>query len=289
MEIIETVAGMRKRASGLKREGKTIGFVPTMGYLHAGHTSLMRVAREKADILAVSIFVNPTQFGPDEDLEDYPRDFKRDEEICDNENVDIIFYPKTEELYPPDYSVYADEKDLSQGLCGRSRPTHFRGVCTVVAKLFNIVQPDIAVFGRKDYQQWRVLERMARDLNFPVKILSAPIVREADGLAVSSRNQYLNPKERSQALCLRKALDLAEHLYAQGETSPENIESALRDEISQNNLATIDYIEIVDAKTLERVEKINRASLVALAVFIGQTRLIDNTVIAEEQRHPNYS
>lgn len=285
MKIIESIHNMQSAAAASRRAGKTIGFVPTMGYLHRGHTSLMDIARESCDVLVASIFVNPTQFAPNEDLDAYPRDFERDEKICREHGVDILFYPHADEMYLPDSSVYVVEQELSQGLCGRSRPTHFRGVCTVVAKLLNIVSPDFIVLGQKDYQQLAVLRRMVRDLNFPFAVRSGPIVREPDGLALSSRNRYLTADQRSDARCLRAALDLAERLYSQGVNDAAQIEKEMRGLIDSTTSATIDYIEIVDAENLAPVKQIEHPTLIALAVFIGKTRLIDNTVLAERARN----
>lgn len=270
---------MQQTALELKRSGKTIGLVPTMGFLHNGHLSLMKLARPECDVLVVSIFVNPAQFGPNEDLDAYPRDFERDESLCKGEGVDIVFYPEPGNMYFSDASVWIDEEALSPGLCGGSRPGHFRGVCTVVAKLFNLVLPDLAVFGEKDAQQLRVLERMVRDLNFPVRMVRGPIVREADGLAMSSRNKYLNAEQRQQALCLKQALALAESLVRGGEKSVANIRQQMAVLIGTVPGAEIDYIELVDDETLARVESVETETLVALAVKIGPTRLIDNAVL----------
>lgn len=279
MEIIRTPLEMQTRALALRAEERRIGFIPTMGYLHEGHLSLIRIAGKQADTVIVSIFVNPTQFGPGEDLDSYPRNFERDESLCEAEGVDILFYPSTTDIYADDFSVYVNEERLSKGLCGASRPTHFRGVTTVVAKLFNLTLPHLAVFGEKDAQQLRVIRRMTRDLNFPVEILSGPIVREPDGLAMSSRNAYLSEDERRQALCLRQALDQAEALYHKGERRTQIIRKAISTRIGEAPLARIDYIEIVDDETLEPIEKIDRPCLIALAVYLGKTRLIDNTVL----------
>ena len=270
---------MQKLALALRAQGKRIGFVPTMGFLHEGHASLMRLARQHADLLVVSIFVNPTQFGPSEDFSKYPRDFKRDEDLCRREKTDFIFYPSAADMYPTNSSVAVVEEKLSRGLCGAARPGHFRGVCTVVAKLFNIVLPDIAVFGEKDGQQLRVIERMVRDLNFPVRIIRGPTLREPDGLAMSSRNSYLSPDERKQAICLRRALDRAEELYRKGERKAERIVAAMGAVIGHSPAARIDYIEVVDDSSLEAVATIEKPCMVALAVFVGKTRLIDNTVL----------
>jgi len=279
MDIIRTPADMQSRARAMRAEGKRIGFVPTMGYLHEGHLSLVRIAQEHADVVVVSIFVNPTQFAPGEDLDKYPRDFERDEQACRDAGADIIFYPSVDDIYAKDQSVYVEEEKLSCGLCGASRPGHFRGVTTIVAKLFNLVLPDVAVFGEKDAQQLRVIRRMVRDLDFPVKILSGPTVREPDGLAMSSRNAYLSCEERQQALCLRKALDCAETLYAEGEREPETVRKAMLEVINEASLARVDYVEIVDDETMKPAETLRRPTLVALAVFLGKTRLIDNTVL----------
>ncbi len=270
---------MQQTALELKRSGKTIGLVPTMGFLHAGHLSLMKIARPECDVLAVSIFVNPTQFGPNEDLGAYPRDFERDERLCEGEGVDIVFYPNPDSMYFDDSSVWVDEEQLSIGLCGGSRPGHFRGVCTVVTKLFNLVQPDIAVFGEKDAQQLRVIERMVRDLNVPVKIIRGPIVREADGLAMSSRNKYLDEAQRRDALRLQAALKRAAERVAQGERRVAELRRQMCELITAAPGAEIDYIAFVDDRTLAPVERVTSAVLAAAAVKFGSTRLIDNTVL----------
>ncbi|OQW95555.1 MAG: pantoate--beta-alanine ligase [Verrucomicrobia bacterium A1] len=279
MKIIRSPAEMQTTALALRRDGRRIGLVPTMGYLHEGHLSLIRIARPHAEVVVVSIFVNPTQFGPNEDLGKYPRDFERDERLCREAGADIVFYPSAADMYPADHSVFVVEERLSRGLCGAARPGHFRGVCTVVAKLFNLVLPDSAVFGEKDGQQLRIIERMVRDLDFSVRIVRGPTVREPDGLAMSSRNVFLAPEERRQALCLRKALDRTEAMHRDGERDAEKVRKALREVIAEAPLARIDYVEIVDDVTLEPVQTLDRPSLVALAVFVGKTRLIDNTVI----------
>ena len=282
MQIIDTPLEMQQTARSLKREGKTIGFVPTMGYLHAGHLSLMQIARPKIDVLVTSIFVNPTQFGPNEDLNTYPRDIERDTRMCQEVGVDMIFYPTPPQMYAPDHSVYVVENYLASGLCGSSRPIHFRGVLTVVAKLFNVVQPDLAVFGQKDAQQFRLIQQMTRDLNFPIEILAGPIIREKDGLAMSSRNEYLSPVERQEAICLNQALRKAEQLFAQGERWTNRYEHEIEEIIRRSKSAHTDYIEIVDLKTFQPVSKIDSPTLVALAVFFEKTRLIDNTVLRDE-------
>ena len=279
MEIVRTPKEMQQRAQGFKQDGRVIGLVPTMGFLHDGHMELVRLARERCDVLIVSIFVNPTQFGPHEDLGTYPRDFDQDEQRCSAAGVDLIFYPTTENMYAADHSLWVDEVALSKGLCGGSRAGHFRGVCTVVAKLFNVIQPDLAVFGEKDAQQLRIIERMVRDLNFPVTILRGAIVREADGLAMSSRNKYLSAAERKQALCLRQSLDTVLECFKKGERSVDVLLGVIRKRIQAETAVEIDYIELVDDLSLTQVDTVNRDTLVALAVNVGRTRLIDNDVL----------
>jgi pantoate--beta-alanine ligase len=281
VKTISTVAEMREISSRARSLKQTIGFVPTMGFLHDGHLSLIRSARSCCDLLVVSIFVNRTQFGPNEDFDSYPRDLSRDLELCRINKADLVFHPPQEDMYFDDYSVFVEETRLSRGLCGAARPGHFKGVTSVVCKLFNIIQPDFAVFGQKDAQQVRVIDRMVRDLNIPVEIRTAPIVREPDGLAMSSRNTYLSPEERSQALCLSKTISLAEKLHSGGELRASTIESAMRELIESYSMAQIDYVEIVDSGSLEPVEKIEAPTLVAIAVRIGSTRLIDNTVLGD--------
>ncbi len=295
MKIIESPEKMQQATQVLRREGKTIGFVPTMGFLHEGHLSLMRLARERCDVLVASIFVNPAQFGPNEDLDAYPRDFERDEKLCRAEGVDFLFYPTPENMYLDGHSVWVDEESLSGVLCGAARPGHFRGVCTVVAKLLNIILPDVMVLGEKDAQQLRVLRRMARDLNFSVDIVPGPIVREADGLAMSSRNKYLSPAERAEAVCLFQSLEKAKELVAAGERDAAVLKAAIRERIEQTS-GTVDYIEIVDDEFLqsfhptggELVEPLETYSAggvkparVALAVKFSGVRLIDNIVIGK--------
>jgi pantoate--beta-alanine ligase len=279
MDIIASPEEMQQVALKLKLSGKTIGFVPTMGFLHEGHLSLMRMAKKRCDVLVVSIFVNPAQFGPNEDLDAYPRDFARDEALCRKEGVDLVFYPETRTMYAPDASVWVDEASLSGNLCGAARPGHFRGVCTVVAKLFNLVQPDVAVFGEKDAQQLRIIERMVRDLNFPVQIVRGPIVREHDGLAMSSRNKRLSATQRRDALCLKRALDEAGALVRQGEKQVSVLREAMMMLIGKVPGAEVDYIEFVDDISLAPVSCIEESVLVALAVKFGAVRLIDNAVI----------
>ncbi len=279
MDIIRSVEVMQQAALGLRRTGRRIAFVPTMGCLHEGHLSLVKLARACSDQVVLSIFVNPIQFLPGEDFAAYPRPVEADERLCREAGVDFLFYPDTALMYSPDHSVFVEETCLSRGLCGATRPGHFRGVTTVVAKLFNVVLPDVAVFGQKDAQQLRVIRRMVRDLNMPVSILAGPIVREPDGLALSSRNRYLSPSERQDALCLRRALDTAESLVRAGQRSTVVLRQAMRDVIAGVPSAQVDYVECVDDETLEPVEWMERPVLAALAVRVGKTRLIDNTVL----------
>lgn len=279
MEIIRSVEAMQQAARSGHRAGRRIGLVPTMGCLHEGHLSLVRLARAHSDMVILSVFVNPIQFLPGEDFASYPRPVEHDERLCEEAGVDVLFHPEGPQMYAPGHSVFVEETRLSQGLCGASRPGHFRGVTTVVAKLFNITQPDVAVFGEKDAQQLRVIRRMVQDLNMPVEIVAAPIVRESDGLAMSSRNRYLSVSERRDALCLRRSLDEAERRIRAGERSVKAICGAIRSVLEAVPSVRIDYVECVDNETLEPVLEVNRPVLVALAVRIGSTRLIDNTVL----------
>ena len=276
MEIVSTVTELQKRIHTWKKQGQKIGFVPTMGYLHEGHLSLVRESKRRSDVTVVSIFVNPKQFGPAEDYQVYPRDPERDRALLEREGVELVLYPPVEVMYPEGYKTYVEVEDLQDKLCGKSRPGHFRGVCTVVLKLFNLVQPDEAYFGWKDAQQVIILQKMVEDLNLPVKIVPLPLVRDHDGLALSSRNTYLSPEERRAALVLKKSLDLAEKLMVEGEREAGRIREKMIELISAEPLARIDYVEIVDLKTLEQLETIGDQVLIALAVFIGRTRLIDN-------------
>ena len=270
---------MQAEAESLRRSGKTIGFVPTMGYLHEGHLSLIRIAREKADIVVLSIFVNPTQFGPGEDLDKYPRDFKKDEALANQEGVDIIFYPSNSEMYSEGYLSFVEVETIPAGLCGASRPHHFRGVTTIVAKLFNAVKPHFAVFGQKDAQQSIVIKRMVQDLNFDLEIVVAPIVREPDGLAMSSRNVYLSEPERQDALSLSQSLKMAESMIEAGEKDGQVILDMITDRIKSKTHTRIDYVEIVDGEMLKPVRELSGNILIALAVFAGETRLIDNVIL----------
>ncbi|GFN22867.1 MAG: pantoate--beta-alanine ligase [Thermoanaerobacteraceae bacterium] len=279
MELLKTVAEVRRWARERREQKQRIGFVPTMGYLHEGHLALARRARERCDAVIMSIFVNPTQFGPREDFASYPRDLERDLRLAEEVGVDAVFAPEVEEMYPPGYSTYVEVEGVTEVLCGASRPGHFRGVATVVTKLLNIVQPDEAFFGQKDYQQSVVVRRMAADLNIPVEIITVPTVREPDGLALSSRNKYLNEEERRQALCLYRALKLGEEMILSGERRAEAVRQAMVEEISRYPLARIDYVSVNDAETLKPLKEISGRVLLAVAVWIGKTRLIDNLVV----------
>ncbi|WP_308780246.1 pantoate--beta-alanine ligase [uncultured Clostridium sp.] len=276
MKVINNINELRDLVREWKKEGLTIGFVPTMGYLHEGHESLIKRASKENDKSIVSIFVNPTQFAPNEDLESYPRDLEKDKELCNRNNVDIIFNPTPEEMYCDDFVTFVNMNGLTEGLCGKSRPTHFRGVCTVVTKLFNIVKADRAYFGEKDAQQLAVIKRLVRDLNIDIEIIGCPIVREEDGLAKSSRNVYLSKDERAAAIVLNRALKEAHRLINNGERNSCIIKKIIEDIISNEELAKVDYVEVVDALNLKKVDIIERDTLIAIAVYIGKTRLIDN-------------
>ncbi len=277
VKVINTVKDMQSVADKLRKEGKSIGFVPTMGFLHEGHLSLVRCARANNDVVIVSVYVNPTQFGPSEDYKEYPRDLERDLLLLRKEEVDYVFVPSDEEMYPERSLTVVHVNELTEGLCGAKRPGHFDGVCLVVSKLFNIVKPHRAYFGKKDYQQYRVIERMVKDLNFDVEIVPCPIVREEDGLAMSSRNIYLSEKERRDATCLYKSLKLAIQLIENGERNVKKIKESMEKFIrSFESVRKIDYIEIVDKYTLKPVQEIRGRELIALAVYVGKARLIDN-------------
>ena len=279
MKILKTVDEVRSQVKAWKKEGLSVGLVPTMGYLHEGHQSLIRKSVEQNDRTVVSVFVNPMQFGPTEDLESYPRDLDRDAALCDAAGAALIFHPEPEEMYLPDYSTFVDMRTLTDVLCGKTRPIHFSGVCTVVSKLFNIVQPDRAYFGQKDAQQLAVIKHMVADLNFDIEIIGCPIIRESDGLAKSSRNTYLNEEERKQAVILSQALNQGKELIEDGETRASVIKQIIRDKIETMPLARIDYVEIVDFKTFKDLDEIQGEVLAAVAVYIGKTRLIDNFII----------
>ncbi len=279
MEITGLIEAVRAQVKEWRRQGHSVGFVPTMGYLHEGHESLIQRAVKENDKVVVSDFVNPIQFGAQEDLSTYPRDLDADCALCEAAGVDLLFHPAPEEMYAPDFSTYVKAERVSDGLCGKSRPTHFQGVCTVVCKLFHIVMPDRAYFGQKDAQQLAVIRRMTRDLNLDIAIVGCPIIREADGLAKSSRNTYLNEEERTAALVLSRAIFLGEELIKQGERDAETVLSAMREIILAEPLARIDYVEMVDADTMETIRQAKGRTLVAIAVWIGTTRLIDNFIL----------
>lgn len=274
MQVTKTVKETREIVKAWKKEGLTVGLVPTMGFLHEGHASLIKRAREENDRVVVSVFVNPTQFGPNEDLEAYPRDFERDSTLCESIGADLIFHPEPEDMYDSP-CAYASIEKLSDNLCGKTRPIHFRGVCTVVSKLFNIVSPDRAYFGQKDAQQLAIIKKMVKDLNFDIEIVGCPIIREEDGLAKSSRNTYLNTEERKAALCLSKSVAKGQEIIREGMSADELLKE-MKMVIEAEPMAVIDYVSAVDALTMEHVDIIDRPVLVAMAVYIGKTRLIDN-------------
>jgi len=276
MKILRSVADMKAFAHERRTAGAKIGLVPTMGCLHEGHLSLVRECRANADVTVVSVFVNPTQFGPKEDLQSYPKDLRRDVEMLQREGVDVVFTPPEDEMYPPGYRTFVEVHGLQDRLCGPSRPDHFRGVCTVVLKLFNIVRPDVAFFGWKDAQQLIILRKMARDLDLDIRIEGLPLVRDVDGLALSSRNSYLSAEERRAALVLSKGLREAEAMAGAGEKSAKAVIAKVIETIGKEPLARIDYVEIVSMDDFAPLERIGGEALVALGVFIGKTRLIDN-------------
>jgi len=279
MEVVKKIYEMKAISLKARQNGKIIAFVPTMGYFHEGHLSLMREGRRRGDLLIVSLFVNPTQFGPSEDFKKYPRDFQRDHKMAEEAGVDFLFCPEVEEMYPPDHQTIVRVEKLTKGLCGRSRPNHFQGVTTVVNMLFNIVMPQIAIFGEKDFQQLVTVRQMVKDLYMDVEIIGMPTVREQDGLAMSSRNTYLNPKERKAATLLYQSLKKAEQLVIHGEKSVEKIINEMKKILTSDPLVSLDYIQICDTHTLEDVSSIDRGVVIALAAFVGQTRLIDNILI----------
>jgi pantoate--beta-alanine ligase len=282
MEVIATAKEMQQRSDQLRQKEKTIAFVPTMGYLHEGHLALMREGKNRGDKLIISIFVNPTQFGPAEDYEQYPRDMQRDLKLAQKVGVDIVFTPSSQEMYPDGFQTSVEVEGVTQNLCGISRPGHFRGVTTIVAKLFNIVKPHLALFGQKDYQQLVTIKRMVEDLNMDIEIIGVPTVRERDGLAMSSRNTYLSPKKRKEAAKLYRALREGEELFRQSERNAAVILTTVREIIEEAKPTTIDYIKICDAHTLEDIEEIKNEAIIAVAVQIGKTRLIDNIILKEE-------
>ena len=279
MQIVSSIEELRSIIKWWRGEGHSIGLVPTMGYLHEGHKSLIVKAVSENDRVVVSDFVNPTQFGPNEDLSSYPRDLSRDAALCEEAGADVVFHPEPEEMYDKGNCTFVDMDSLTKGLCGKTRPTHFRGVCTVVSKLFHIVTPDKAYFGEKDAQQLAVIRRMVRDLSYGIEVVACPIVREADGLARSSRNTYLNPAERKAALCLSRAVFRGQELVGAGERDAEKLVAEMRAVIEAEPLARIDYVSAVDGETMLPVEELTDGVLAAMAVYIGKTRLIDNFIV----------
>ncbi|MGB5884118.1 MAG: pantoate--beta-alanine ligase [Desulfobulbales bacterium] len=287
MQIIHHLADMTRWSNEVIAGGKALALVPTMGYFHAGHLSLMRQAGRLADHVVVSLFVNSLQFGPREDLSRYPRDLQRDARLAENEKVDILFVPTSEEMYAPDFNTRVRVNGITDTLCGQQRPTHFEGVTTVVAKLFNIIKPHCAVFGQKDFQQLSVIRKMVRELNWDIEIFAHPIVREDDGLAMSSRNTYLSSEERSKALCLNKAIQHAKARFADGLDDSDLLISEIRDIISANSGVSIDYISVVDKDTLSDKDVIDSQSVLALAIKVGGTRLIDNCFMGSDSQVSN--
>lgn len=279
MKLITSIKEMQSLAEKLRREGKIISFVPTMGYLHKGHLSLMEEGKKRGDVLIISIFVNPTQFGAGEDYAVYPRNLEKDKRLAEGVGVDIIFTPNEGEMYPKAYQTFVQVEGVTKNLCGISRPTHFKGVTTIVAKLFNIVKPHVAIFGEKDYQQLVTIRQMVRDLDYDIKIVGMPTYREEDGLAMSSRNTHLDPEERKAALCLYRSLKMASELFNSGGKKAERIIQEIRKIIEAERLITIDYIKICDTEHLKDLTMIDREALIALAVKVGKTRLIDNIVL----------
>lgn len=279
MKIIYRVKEMQTLSNKLRKEGKKIAFVPTLGYFHKGHLSLMKRGKKLANVLIISIFVNPIQFGAGEDFRNYPRDLKRDLSLAETVGVDMVFVPKIEDIYPSNYQTYVEVAQVTQPLCGISRPGHFRGVTTIVAKLFNIVKPDIALFGLKDYQQYTVIRRMVKDLNYDIDIIGCPTVREPDGLAMSSRNTYLTVEQRKPALCLFESLKLAEKLVKNGQRDVKAIVEKIVSYIESRPYTQIDYVKICDPETLKDLDYLNHQALLALAVKVGEARLIDNAIL----------
>ncbi len=279
MDITRTIPETRARVLQWKKQNLRIGLVPTMGYLHEGHLTLLDQIKPHCDKLIVSIFINPKQFGPGEDLERYPRDFERDQGLLQQRGADLIFYPTEQEMYPDPYYTYVQVEELGSVLCGRTRPTHFRGVTTVVAKLFLITKCDVAAFGQKDYQQALIIRKMVQDLNFDLEVLVCPTVREEDGLAMSSRNAYLSPEERKRAVCLYNALKKAEEMFRNGEIHAARLREEMKNVVLSVPEVHVDYLEVVDAETLEPLEKVDRRTLLAGALWLGKARLIDNIIV----------
>jgi pantoate--beta-alanine ligase len=279
MELIKSLSEMKGWSRDINEKKKTIGFVPTMGYLHDGHLSLVKKAREQADKVLVSIFVNPTQFGPDEDFDSYPMDLDRDLDLLRTLSVDAVFFPRKDQLYPEGYQTFVEVRSLTKGLCGRDRPIHFEGVATIVTKLFNIIRPHFAVFGEKDFQQLAVIKRLVRDLNLDVEVISAPIFREEDGLAMSSRNVHLGLKERECATILFRSLELARDMVRNGCASADEIKASVTRKIEMEKFTEIDYVSLVDPDTLEEVNIVQKPTLLVMAVKVGKPRLLDNTIL----------
>ncbi len=280
MRVVESIKGMQDLSESLRRQGKVIAFVPTMGYFHKGHLKLFEEGRKRGDVLVVSLFVNPIQFGKGEDFETYPRDFERDKGLAEEAGVDVLFTPRAEEMYPEGFQTYVTVERVTKNLCGAFRPGHFKGVTTVVAKLFNIVKPHIAIFGEKDYQQLVTVRRMVKDLNMDVEVVGVPTVREDDGLAMSSRNTYLSPEERKAATLLYRALKEGERLYREGERNGRNIVKAVESVLRREPLIRIEYVKVCDPETIEDLETIEERALLALAARIGKARLIDNLLLS---------
>lgn len=280
IEIKSSPIEIRNQVKEWRRQGLTVGLVPTMGYLHEGHQSLIKKSVEQNDKTVVSVFVNPIQFGPNEDLATYPRDLDRDARLCEETGADLIFHPEPSDMYEDDFCTFVDMDRVTKNLCGKTRPTHFRGVCTVCSKLFHIVGPDRAYFGQKDAQQLAVIRRMVRDLNFDLEIVGCPIIREDDGLAKSSRNTYLSPQEREAATVLHKALMIGRKAIEDGENNTTIVKELIRQTIEAEPLSKIDYVEIVDFDSIEPIDEIRQNTLIAVAVYIGSTRLIDNEIIS---------
>ncbi|MFO7764991.1 MAG: pantoate--beta-alanine ligase [Pelovirga sp.] len=281
MNVIESVQEMQQQMASVRASGKRIAFVPTMGFLHEGHLSLLKEGRQRADVLVLSVFVNPTQFGQGEDFADYPRNLQQDCKLAQEVGVDVVFSPTTSAMYPAGYATEVNVGNITAGLCGASRPTHFRGVCTVVTKLFHIVQPHVALFGAKDFQQLAVIKKMTRDLNLPIDIVGMPIFREADGLAMSSRNVYLNVQQRQQALALSQAIALARDLVNKDVRDAPTIVTTVSEHLAAHSLIRIDYVDICHQLSLEPQERIDADSVLLIAAFVGQTRLIDNAYLMD--------
>jgi len=282
MQVVRQIREMQKISDQLRQVGKKIGFVPTMGYLHDGHLSLVKKAKGLCDVVVVSIFVNPTQFGPGEDFKRYPRDEEGDGAKLEGEAVDFLFIPEAGDMYPSGYQTYVDVTEVSKGLCGDFRPGHFRGVATIVAKLFNIVKPDVAIFGEKDYQQLLVIRKMVEDLNFDIKIIPGVLIREEDGIAMSSRNTYLSPDERKRALILYRSLLKGKDLFQSGERRASALVRAVKESIASVDGVSLQYVEVRDAETLEKIESVSKPAVIALAAIVGPVRLIDNIIIGRE-------